>query len=333
MTYMTTFKGIMTNLDSLHKVAILVFEGVVVGDLSVPLSLFPFVSDHEGTQVYEVGVCGHQRKIQTEFLTITAPNELSWAANADTLIIPGIHDLDITIPDDIINSIYKAWKNGCRIVSLCTGAFVLAQAGILEGCKVTTHWKATSYFLKRYKNIRYVSNVLYVDNGQILASAGATAAFDLCLHLIRKDCGDDIATTVADLAMVPVERISIQPQLNHSSLIPENDPIIHILTWIEKNICNSITLVEISEKFNLSTRTLTRMFINSVGLPPAKWITNARIKQAKNLLESSNLSIDIIAESVGYGSAEVFRENFRKISKFSPSAYRRIYRRVPNQNK
>ncbi|MDG9669527.1 helix-turn-helix domain-containing protein [Hahella sp. CR1] len=324
---MTANKGFMTKQQSLHKIALLVFDGVAIGDVSVPISLFPYAVNRAGSPIYTVGICSSTERLQTGFLTIAAPNDLSWALSADTLIVPGVDDLETAIPSELIDIIQKAWVKGVRIVSLCTGAFILAQAGILDGAKATTHWKATNEFVKRFKKIKFVPDVLYVDNGQILTSAGATAAFDLCLHLIREDCGNEVAATIADLAMVPMERAGIQPQLSHSSLLSENDPITKILAWIEENIERSFSLNDISNKFNLSTRTLTRLFIGSVGLPPAKWITMARIRKAKSLLENTNLSIDIIAEAVGYSSAEVFRENFRKASKFSPSTYRRIYHR------
>ncbi|EKK9988039.1 helix-turn-helix domain-containing protein [Vibrio vulnificus] len=324
---MSIFKAIMTKMNYPHRIAVLIFDGTVLGDLSVPLSLFPYAVDSEGVPFYSLGVCGVGKSTQTEYLSLTAPYDLSWAEKADTLIVPGLDDINRVIPQELIQLIHKAWSEGRRIVSLCTGAFILAQAQILHGLKVTTHWKATTEFSRRYSRTRCISNVLYVDNEQILTSAGATAALDLCLHVIRKDCGDETAELIADLAMVPIERVGIQPQLNHSSLVSSREPISHILVWIEERLSQTILLEDVSREFNLSTRTLTRLFIDVLGVPPAKWITMARINKAKNLLETSNMAIDIVAESVGYNSAEVFRENFRKVSKFSPSAYRRIYRR------
>ncbi len=309
-----------------HKIAVIVFDGVVVGDLSVPVELFPLVRDQNGESCYEVQVCGHKERFNNSHLSVCPHNRLTWASVADTIIIPGIEDINQKVPEVILTSIREAKQRGVRIVSLCTGAFILAESGILEGLKATTHWMASSNFATRYQGIGLVPDVLFVDNGQVLTSAGAAAAFDLCLHLIRLDCGPEAALKVADLAVLPIERVGVQPQLNHFQSLPQS-PILYLLNWIEENIDQVLTVEQIAKQGNMSSRTLYRHFMNHVGVAPAKWINMIRIRKAVELLESSWLSIEAIAETIGYQSAEVFRENFYKIAKTSPSEYRRILHR------
>ena len=259
--------------------------------------------------------------------TIVAPHTLAGLRNADTIIVPGITDLDIAIPDAIIRGLRHAHQRGARIASVCSGAFILAATGLLCGLKATTHWLAAEELSQRYSNIEVDANVLYVDNGQILTSAGAAAGLDLVLHMIRTDFGAAVAARTARLAVMPLERAGGQAQFieprppvsSHGSLQP-------LLVWIENNLCSDLRVATLAEKGAMSIRSLHRRFAEQTGVTPARWVLHARIRRAQQLLETTSLSVEQVSHESGFGSSATFRERFHDSVGTSPLAYRRTFR-------
>jgi transcriptional regulator GlxA family with amidase domain len=203
---------------------------------------------------------------------------------------------------------------------------VLAATGLLDGRRATTHWKTAAALSRRYPGIRVEPDVLYVDHGQLLTSAGATAGTDLCLHLIRKDHGAAVAAESARLAVAPLERAGGQAQfirqvapVAHGSLQPLQE-------WITRNLANRFSVVTLARRHATSVRTLHRRFVEQTGLTPAQWILQRRVRRAQELLETSSLSIDAVAHAVGFSAASTFRERFRAIVGTNPQSYRRLYR-------
>lgn len=313
----------------IHKVAILAFDDVVPADLTTPCEIFARVELACEHLPYQVQVCSPARLVKTHAFNMHTKWSLDAAIEADTVIVPGMANPTDDPPAAIIKAICEAKASGARIVSICTGAFILAASGILEGLNVTTHWRATDLLARLYPNINVQPNVLFTDNGQILSSAGAAAGVDLCLYLIKKDFGAAVAASAARLAVVPLERSGGQAQF-----IVRNAPVSHtnlspILQWIESRLGRSITLTDISDYAAVSIRTLSRRFQEQLGTSPLQWVIQARVTRAQAILETSDISVERVAIEVGFGSAASLREHFLQIVGTSPTAYRQIFRKKP----
>jgi transcriptional regulator GlxA family with amidase domain len=222
--------------------------------------------------------------------------------------------------------IRRAAQRGARVASICTGAFVLAATGVLDGLRATTHWLAAADLARRHPSIDLDANVLYVDNGRVLTSAGAAAGFDLCLHMVRCDLGADRAATVARLAVMPLERTGGQSQfIEHAPPSEAPGAMTPLLTWMEQNLTRELPLPVIARRAAMSTRTLSRRFREQVGATPAAWLAHARVRRAQRLLETTDLAIEQVAAQAGFGSAAVMREHFGTVVGTSPLSYRRAF--------
>jgi transcriptional regulator GlxA family with amidase domain len=220
------------------------------------------------------------------------------------------------------------------VASICTGAFVLAATGVLDGLRATTHWLAAADLARRHPSIDLDANVLYVDNGRILTSAGAAAGFDLCIHMIRRDLGADVAASVARLAVMPLERAGGQAQFIEQAPPSEAPGAMRpLLTWMEQNLSRELPLPVIARRAAMSTRTLSRRFREQVGATPAAWLAHARVRRAQRLLETTDLAIEQVATEAGFGSAAVMREHFGSVVGTSPLSYRRAFSRVDRSAK
>jgi transcriptional regulator GlxA family with amidase domain len=228
-----------------------------------------------------------------------------------------------------LRGIRRAAERGARVASICTGAFVLAATGVLDGLRATTHWLGAADLARRHPSIDVDANVLYVDNGRILTSAGAAAGFDLCLHLVRRDLGADVAASVARLAVMPLERAGGQAQfIEHTPPSEEPGAMTPLLTWMEQNLSRELPLPVIARRAAMSTRTLSRRFREQVGATPAAWLARARVRRAQRLLETTDLAIEQVAMEAGFGSASVMREHFGTVVGTNPVSYRRAFSRV-----
>ena len=309
-----------------HLVAIVAFDGVVLGDLSTPCEIFGRVRGRDGRALYDVRICSIAPEVKSEHVTLRVPWRLSSLSRADTVIVPGIADLDQSIPEDLLRAIRRAVDRGARVASICSGAFVLAATGALDGLRATTHWRGTAELARRYPDIVVDADVLYVDNGNVLTSAGAAAGLDLCLHLVRRDLGAEAAAEVARAAVMPLERAGGQAQfIVHEPPAGDHTSIGPLLTWIEQNLRRDLSLPVIARRAAMSTRTLSRRFREQVGATPAQWITRARIRRAQRLLETTELPVERVAEAAGFASAAVMREHFGEIVGTTPLAYRRAF--------
>jgi transcriptional regulator GlxA family with amidase domain len=312
-----------------HLVAVVAFDGVVLGDLSTACEIFGLARTRDGRPPYDVRVCSESAAVESMHVELRVPWRLSSLARADTVIVPGIDDVDAPIPAVVLRAIRRAAERGARVASICSGAFVLAAAGVLDGLRATTHWRAAGDLARRYQRIAVDANVLYVDNGQVLTSAGAAAGFDLCIHLVRRDLGAEAAAAVARLAVMPVERSGGQAQfIRHDPPSDASGSMGPLLAWIEQNLARELPLPVIARRAAMSPRTLSRRFRDQVGGTPAAWIVQARVRRAQQLLETTNFSIERVAAEAGFGSATVLRAHFGNIVGTSPLAYRRAFSRV-----
>ncbi|MDX4956559.1 GlxA family transcriptional regulator [Delftia acidovorans] len=307
-----------------HRIVVVAMHGVLPFDLSMPSEVFGRIRN--GTwQPYRVRVCGEAKEVKAGDFDLKVQWDLSQISDADTVFIPGVANTMAPVSTDVIEAIRGAAKRGARIASVCTGAFVLAATGLLDGKRATTHWLAADDLARLYPQIDVDPHVLYVDNGQILTSAGAVAGMDLCLHLIRKDYGSALAAMAARFAVAPLEREGGQAQFILQEPPTSASSLTHLLEWMSCNLDNDLSLHQIALKAAMSPRTLSRKFVAQVGITPLQWVLKARIRKSQTLLESTALSVEQIASLVGFDSATSFRERFMKIVGTSPSGYRKTF--------
>jgi len=328
---MTISNGFPPTLGGMHTVAVLALPGVVPFDLSTPLEVFGRARLPDGSKTYRVLVCAPSPEVRTELMTIHAPFGLEALATADTVVVPGCDDVLAPPPAEAISALRQAANQGTRIASICAGAFVLAAAGLLDGLGATTHWLAADLLARRYPAIDVRPNVLYVDNGQILTSAGAAAGIDLCLHMVRRDHGSAVAADAARLSVVPLEREGGQAQFIVHELppVPQGSIMEPVLAWIEENLETQLTVQQMAARCGMSERTFNRRFREQTGTTPLQWLLRARVRRAQYLLENTGHGVERIAQQAGFGSPTAFRERFRRVAGVAPQAYRASFRGEP----
>lgn len=220
-----------------------------------------------------------------------------------------------------------AHEAGARIASLCTGAFVLAAAGLLDGRRATTHWAHTEALAERHPRVEVDPDVLYVDNGTVLTSAGKAAAMDLCLHLVRLDHGSAVANTVARRLVVPPHRDGGQAQFVTAPVPTREDhPLTDLLPWAVERLDQPLTVEDLARRARMSSRNLGRHFRAATGTTPLQWLLTQRIRRAQELLEATDDSVDAIAEATGMGTATTLRRHFNRTVGVPPDTYRRTFR-------
>lgn len=296
-------------------------------DLAAPLEVFGRCRLPSGAPAYRTAVCALTEEVETGTFTMRVPHGLSRLAQASTIIIPGTADLDVPIDPEIIEALRTAADRGTRIASLCVGAFTLADTGLLDGLRATTHWAAASELTRRHPAIDVDAAVLYVDNGHVLTSAGAAAALDLCLYMVRQDYGSAVAADTARLSVMPLERAGGQAQfIVHEPPVPSGTTLRPLLNWMEENLGEQLDITTIAAKATMSTRTLNRRFQEQIGTTPLQWLHQARLRQAQFLLETTDHSIERVAGQVGFNAVTTFRERFRDLVGTSPQRYRTQFR-------
>jgi AraC family transcriptional activator FtrA len=247
---------------------------------------------------------------------------------ADTIVIPGWRDANEAPPEALLRKLRAAYERGARLCSICSGVFVLAAAGVLHGKRATTHWKYAPLLAARHPDIVVEANALYVDEGQVLTSAGSAAGLDMLVHLVRKDFGPKVANQVAQRLVIPPHREGGQAQfVPRPVATDERGRLARLLDWIRGHLAAEHTIESLAAHASMSPRTLQREFKASTGLSPYAWIVRERIERAKELLEGSRLSTEQIAERVGMGSPQVLRHHFRAQVGTSPAQYRARFSR------
>ncbi|MBO4140352.1 helix-turn-helix domain-containing protein [Micromonospora tulbaghiae] len=313
----------------MHTVAVLALDSVVPFDLATPMEVFGRTRLPDGRPGYRVVVCAATPTVTTGAFSIAVPYGLDVLADADTVVVPGVSDPAAATPAAVLDALRTAAANGARIASICGGAFTLAATGLLDGHRATTHWVATGRLAARHPRVRVDPDVLYVDNGQFLTSAGAAAGLDLCLHLVRRDHGAAVAADAARLSVMPLERAGGQAQfITHEPPAPDGATLEPLLAWMRDNTGRELTLADIARHAGLSTRTLNRRFRDQTGTTPLRWLHRVRVHQAQHLLETTTHPVDRVASQVGFGSTTAFRDRFKRITGTSPQAYRRSFRGV-----
>jgi AraC family transcriptional regulator, transcriptional activator FtrA len=237
-------------------------------------------------------------------------------------------ELPEQVPAEVLAALREARERGCRMVSLCSGAFVLAAAGVLDGHPATTHWSECADLARRYPEVRVDPGVLYVDDGDLLTSAGSAASIDLCLHLVQRDYGTEVATRMARDLVVPLQRDGGQAQYIEAPVpaLDSTNLFAGTVAWLQEHLDQPVTVNDLAARAAMSPRTFARRFLAAVGTTPYQWLVQERIRLAQRLLETSDLPVEIVAERSGFGSADNFRKHFARALRTSPQAYRRAFR-------
>lgn len=281
----------------------------------------------DGRPGYQIRVCGERPEIDAGAFTLRAPWGLDGLKGADTIVVPGTNAPTAPLDPAVRDALRAAAADGTRIASICTGTFRLAAAGPLDGLRATTHWVAADLLASSYPDVEVDADVLYVDNGQFLTSAGAAAGLDLCLHMIRRDYGSAVAADAARLSVMPLEREGGQAQfiVHPHPPAPQGSTLEPLLVWLQGNLGAELALADIAAQAGTSTRTLIRHFREQTGSTPLQWLHRARIRQAQHLLETTRHSVERIGAQVGFGSPTAFRDRFRRTTGVSPHTYRRSF--------
>ncbi len=280
---------------------------------------------------YEFQVCSiEDRPLRASGgVTIHAQRGLRSLRQAGTIVVPGWRNPDELPPPPLLKALRTAYNDGARLVSICSGVFVLAATGLLDGKRVTTHWRYAERLRAKYPKIRVEPDVLYVDEGRILTSAGSAAGIDLCLHIVRRDFGAEIANQVARRLVVPPHREGGQAQYVPDA-VPRNNGggMARVLEWAQANLQNELRVEDLAKKAATSPRTFARRFRQESGTTPHPWLTHQRVLAAQRRLETSTESVDEVAEAVGLQTAATLRLLFRRNLMTTPTAYRKRFTRL-----
>ncbi|MEU4391673.1 helix-turn-helix domain-containing protein [Kribbella sp. NPDC023855] len=308
-------------------VAVLAIEGAVGLELAGACQVFAAAHDPITNEpLYDVRVCGSSagttiRAHRLEILRAQAPYGFDDALEADTLIVPASYEAS----GEVVELVREAHRRGVRIASVCTGAFTLAAAGLLDGRPAATHWAHAEELTRRYPLVEVATDVLYLDDGDLLTSAGVTAGLDLCLHLVRRDYGSAVAANVARRLVMAPHRDGGQAQFLTAPAIAGDGSLEPVMRWMQDHLTEPLTLASIAAQASMSTRTLSRQFRAQTGSTPLQWLIRLRVNRAQELLETTDLTIDQIATASGFGSPLLLRQHFTKALATTPTAYRRTF--------
>lgn len=315
-------------LDKPGLVAVLAYDGLCTFEFGIAMEIFglsrpEFDFPWYSHRIVAVDACPMRASGGMQVITDFGLESLK---DAQTIIIPGWRNRDENPPQALLDALCAAYQRGARLLSICSGVFVLAATGLLDGRRATTHWKYTNELAVRYPNIEVDPNVLYVDNDQLITSAGSAAGIDACLHLVSRDFGMHVANTVARRLVMAPQRSGGQTQFIPAPVARKpRDDLALVLEWVLRHLDSHISVNQMADKALMSERTFLRRFREATGVAPKTWLLQARINLARDLLESSPLSNEKIAESCGFASVESFRVAFRKTVGLAPMSYRKKF--------
>lgn len=304
------------------------YDGMLGFEYAIVAELFGRVRPGIDLSSYDFKTCRVERGELTSSHGQTLRPELGLRqlAQAHTIIVPGWRSPDEVPRPAFLRALQDAWKRGARIVSVCSGAFVLGYAGLLNGKRVTAHWMHADELAHKFPKAKVVRDSLYVHDGRILSSAGSSAGLDLCLSIIRKDLGVEVANSLARRLVAPTHREGGQSQYVEQAVLSTDDEDLGpILDWMTRNLSKPIAMEDVAERFGLTLRTFQRRFRTLTGHSPLNWVNRQRVDKARALLEATDLSIERIADRAGFGSAANLRKHFDRVLDTTPSSYRSAF--------
>jgi len=314
-----------------RRVVAVAYDGLCGFEFGVATELFGLARPELDVDWYEYEVvsadAGPLRGVGG--VTLSAPTDLSTLLDAGTIVLPGWRSTDDEPPTELIDALRSAHASGARIMSICSGVFALAATGLLDGQAATTHWRYADELARRYPEVVVRPDVLYVDNGSTLTSAGSAAGIDLGLHLIRRDYGADVANRVARRLVVPPHRDGGQAQFIDRPLgRDESATLAHVMDWAMEHLDEPLTVAQLAASAAMSPRTFARRFGEEFGHSPHRWLVQQRVSAARQLLETTDASMDDVAQRCGFGTAATLRHHFGREVQTTPTAYRRTFRQA-----
>ncbi len=318
----------MCTVTDMPTVALAVTEGVPIFEVAAPCEVFGAARADLADPWYELTVCAPAGVRFGGWFRTDTPHGLDALAAADTVIVPACHRVDEDPPAELVEAVRAAYEAGARVASICTGAFVLAAAGLLDGRRATTHWLHADRLARRHPAVRVEPDVLYIDEGAILTSAGTVAGIDLCLHIVRTDYGAAVANALARRLVTPPHRPGGQAQFIHRP-VPDRDRggLAELLAWTLEHLDEPLTVADLADRAHMSPRNLGRHFTAATGTTPLQWLLVQRVRRAQELLESTDLPLDRIADRTGLRTAATLRRHFHRVTGVPPDTYRRTFHR------
>ncbi|MGW2018408.1 GlxA family transcriptional regulator [Streptomyces sp. NPDC001927] len=316
-----------------HRIAVLALPGLLPFELGIPHRIFGRAKDAAGRPLYEIVTCAPVAgPVPTDAdFAIQVEHGPEALATADTVVVPASYELGPVYDEgrltDELAAALAHIRPGTRLVSICTGGYVLAAAGYLDGRPATTHWASAAHFQRLFPKVRVDADVLFVDDGDVLTSAGVAAGIDLCLHIVRRDHGSAVANEVARRTVVPPHRDGGQAQYIERPL-PEAgaSTTTSARAWALAHLHEPIVLRDLAVRESMSVRTFTRRFREEVGISPGQWLTQQRVERARHLLESTDLPVDQVARDAGFGTPQSLRSHLQSAIGVTPTTYRRTFR-------
>lgn len=306
---------------TVHRVAVLALDGIVPLDLAIPVQVFGSRPETS----YETTVCGTTPRVAAAGFELVVAGGLEQVRAADTVIVPGFEPLQRP-PEAVLAALAEARDRGRRVVSICTGAFALAAAGVLDGLHATTHWQHIDDFERDFPDIKVDRDVLYVDEGDVLTSAGVCCGIDLCLHIVRRDLGAVVANEIARGLVAAPHRDGGQSQYVPAPVAVAGDAsLAGTRGWALERLDQPLTLRVLARHAGISQRSFIRRFTDETGTTPLQWLVTARLSLARELLETTDRSVDQVARDCGLGTATNLRLHFRRALGTTPTAYRRAF--------
>jgi transcriptional regulator GlxA family with amidase domain len=306
----------------MHKVVVLVLDDVAPLDFGIACQVFGFARQPDGSGLYDVEICAPKRTVRAGGFDLQVRQGLGALTRADTIVVPGTEQPFRAVPTSVVKALSKSYERGARIVSICTGAFILAASGLLNGRRAATHWRFVDELTRLYPEVTVEPDVLFIDEGRIITSAGASAGLDTCLHLVRRDYGQSVAADTARLAVAPLHRDGGQAQFIRHEPPGSSTSLTSFIDWLRTDLDSTHSVESLAARASMSPRTFARRFHEQTGTTPLQWLVVARIDRARELLEDSATSIEQIAFLSGFGSAVTFRARFRRVVGLTPSEYR-----------
>jgi transcriptional regulator GlxA family with amidase domain len=312
-----------------HRVALPVLDGMPLFEIGVVGEVFGMPRPDLLARPYDVRVCSAGAapvRTQGAAVVLVPQAGLDEVRRAETVVVPALASFDAEVPDELLDALREAAGRGARIAAVCSGAFVLALAGLLDGRRATTHWMYAAALAARFPAVAVDPDVLYVVDGPVATSAGTAAGLDLCLELVRQDHGTAVAAEVARRLIVPPHRQGGQAQYVSTPLpaVPDSS-LAPLLDWARARLDRALTLGLLARQAGITTRTLTRRFTAELGLPPLQWLTSERVRRARELLEDTDLAVEQVAAQCGLGTAANLRLHFVRQVGTTPSAYRATF--------
>jgi AraC family transcriptional activator FtrA len=316
-----------------RSVAVLAWPGMSIFETGIVSEVFGLPRPEFEVPWYELTICA-ERPGPVPVIGgagLHTPHGLDVFARASTVIVPGVPDVEADPSPELVAALRLAHRRGARVMSICSGAFALAATGLLDGRRATTHWRYADALRRRHPAVDVDPDVLYIDHGDVLTSAGSAAGLDLCLHVVRQDHGAAVANAVARRLVVQPHRDGGQAQFVEAPVagVPDHDGVARSMDWALANLAEPITVETLARRAHMSPRTYLRHFTRSTGTSPIRWLIDRRVQASLALLETTDASIEAVASAVGFDTPVTYRHHFSQAMKTSPGAYRRAFRTGP----